>query len=85
MTLIIFPGNTLGSLLSSYNLVNVLLIPFLNSISISFLGAFLGGYFYDKFGSYDNAWYLAIALSVFAALVHLPIDEKPLVRKSHPI
>ena len=46
----------------------------------SFLGAFLGGYFYDLYGSYDYAWYLAIALSAFAALVHLPIDERPIVR-----
>ena len=46
----------------------------------SFLGAYLGGYFYDKYGSYDYAWYLSIALSFFATLVHLPIDEKPLTR-----
>ena len=46
----------------------------------SFLGAYLGGYFYDQFGSYNYAWYLSILLSVFAGLVHLPIDEKPIVR-----
>ncbi len=46
----------------------------------SFLGAYLGGYFYDKYGSYDYAWHLSIALSFFATLVHLPIDEKPLAR-----
>ena len=46
----------------------------------SFLGAYLGGYFYDNFGSYDYAWYLSILLSIFAGFVHLPIDEKPLVR-----
>mgnify|MGYP002628165705 FL=1 len=46
----------------------------------SFLGAYLGGYFYDHFGSYDYAWYLSILLSIFAGLVHLPIDEKPIVR-----
>ena len=46
----------------------------------SFLGAYLGGYFYDQYGSYDYAWYLSIALSFFATLVHLPIDEKPLAR-----
>ena len=28
----------------------------------SFLGAYLGGYFYDHFGSYDYAWYLSILL-----------------------
>ena len=46
----------------------------------SFLGAYLGGYFYDQYGSYDYAWYLSIGLSFFATLVHLPIDEKPLTR-----
>ena len=46
----------------------------------SFLGAYLGGYFYDRYGSFDYAWYLSIALSFFATIVHLPIDEKPLPR-----
>ena len=46
----------------------------------SFLGAYLGGYFYDQYGSFDYAWYLSIALSFFATIVHLPIDEKPLRR-----
>jgi MFS family permease len=46
----------------------------------SFLGAYLGGYFYDQYGSFDYAWYLSIALSFFATIVHLPIDEKPLPR-----
>src|SRR6056300_409243 len=45
----------------------------------SFLGAYLGGYFYDNFGSYDYAWYLSVLLSIFAGFVHLPIDEKPIV------
>jgi len=47
----------------------------------SFAGSFLGGYFYDLYGSYDYAWYIAIVLSIFATLVHLPIDEKPINRK----
>ena len=46
----------------------------------SFLGAYLGGYFFDTYGSYDYAWYLSIILSLFAGFVHLPIDEKPLLR-----
>jgi len=48
----------------------------------AFAGAFLGGYFYDLFGSYDYAWYIAIALSIFATLIHLPIDEKPILRQN---
>ena len=46
----------------------------------SFFGAYLGGLFYDLYGSYDYAWYLAIALSLFAGLIHLPIKEKPVER-----
>ena len=46
----------------------------------AFSGAFLGGYFYDLYGSYDYAWYLAIALSIFATIVHYPINEARLVR-----
>ncbi len=42
----------------------------------SFFGAYLGGLFYDIYGSFDYAWYLAIALSVFAGLIHLPIKEQ---------
>jgi len=51
----------------------------------AFAGAFLGGYFYDLFGSYDYAWYIAIVLSLFATLIHLPIDEKPIVRTEQTI
>ena len=46
----------------------------------SFFGAYLGGLFYDLYGSYDYAWYLAIALSVFAAIIHLPIKEQAVLR-----
>jgi len=46
----------------------------------SFFGAYLGGLFHDIYGSYDYAWYLAIALSVFAAIIHLPIKEEPVLR-----
>ncbi len=46
----------------------------------SFAGAYLGGYFFDNFGIYDYAWYLSIALSFFATLMHLPIDERPIKR-----
>ncbi|MDC1095781.1 MFS transporter [Pelagibacteraceae bacterium] len=55
-------------------------IVFLNHQFGSFAGALLGGYFYDTYGSYDYAWYIAIALSLFATLIHLPIDEKPIAR-----
>jgi MFS family permease len=55
-------------------------IVFLSHQIGSFFGAFLGGLFYDLYGSYDYAWYLAIALSVFAAIIHLPIKEQTILR-----
>ncbi len=46
----------------------------------SFLGAYLGGLFHDLYGSLDYAWYISIALSLYAALIHLPIKEKAIER-----
>ncbi len=46
----------------------------------SFLGAYLGGLFHDLYGSLDYAWYISIALSLFACLIHLPIKEKAIER-----
>jgi predicted MFS family arabinose efflux permease len=46
----------------------------------SFLGVWLGGFLYDRTGSYDIVWYLAIALGVFAAIVNLPVREAPISR-----
>ncbi|MFS2036189.1 MFS transporter [Polaromonas sp. CT11-55] len=50
----------------------------------SFLGVWLGGYLYDRTGSYDIVWYIAIALGVFAALVNLPVREAPIARAGVP-
>jgi MFS family permease len=46
----------------------------------SFLGVWLGGYLYTKQGNYNTVWMITIALSVFAALINLPINEKPIIR-----
>lgn len=46
----------------------------------SFMGVWLGGYLYDRTGSYDIVWYISIALGVFAALINLPVRESPISR-----
>jgi MFS family permease len=46
----------------------------------SFMGVWLGGYLYDKTGSYDIVWYISIALGVFAALINLPVRENAIAR-----
>jgi len=50
----------------------------------SFMGVWLGGYLYDRTGSYDIVWYIAIALGVFAAFVNLPVREAPIARRPQP-
>jgi predicted MFS family arabinose efflux permease len=46
----------------------------------SFLGVYLGGLLFDQTGSYDVVWWMGVGLGLFAALVHLPISEKPVQR-----
>ena len=46
----------------------------------SFLGVWLGGFLYDRTGTYDVVWYIAIALGVFAALINLPVKENAIAR-----
>ena len=48
----------------------------------SFMGVWLGGYLYDRTGSYDIVWYIAIGLGVLAGLINLPIREGAIVRRS---
>lgn len=46
----------------------------------SFVGAWLGGYLFDKTGSYQLVWIISVALSILAALTSWPIDERPVER-----
>ena len=57
-------------------------IVFLSHQLGSFLGIWLGGRLYDTTGSYDMVWWAGVVLGIAAAIVHLPIDEKPLARLS---
>jgi predicted MFS family arabinose efflux permease len=55
-------------------------IVFLSHQVGSFLGVWLGGYLYDRTGSYDIVWYIAIALGIAAALINLPVKEGAIAR-----
>lgn len=44
----------------------------------SFLGAWFGGLAFDRAGSYEPIWWCVAALGFAAALLHLPIDERPI-------
>ena len=47
----------------------------------SFIGVWLGGKFYDLYGSYTVVWWVGVGVGAFSALVHLPIIEKPLAAR----
>ena len=55
-------------------------IVFLSHQVGGFMGAWLGGWFYDKYQSYDMLWWAVIAVSLSAAVFHLPIKERPAPR-----
>jgi MFS family permease len=45
-----------------------------------FLGVWLGGVLFERTGSYDAVWWLAILFGVLSAVINLPIVEKPVAR-----
>ncbi len=45
-----------------------------------FLGVWLGGIVFEKFGSYTPIWWLSVLFGVLSALINLPIIEAPVVR-----
>ena len=55
-------------------------IVFLGHQLGSFSGVWLGGWLYDRSGSYDMVWWLGVAFGVMAAIVHWPIEERPVLR-----
>ena len=55
-------------------------IVFLSHQIGSFAGVWLGGYLFDATGSYNLVWIGSIALGVIAAILNLPIDERPVER-----
>ncbi|MCR9139099.1 MAG: MFS transporter [Alphaproteobacteria bacterium] len=57
-------------------------IVFLSHQIGSFLGVYLGGYLYDRIGSFDPVWWISVALGLVAALLNWPISEKAVDRPS---
>jgi len=57
-------------------------IAFLGHQLGAFAGAWAGGAVFDLTGSYEPVWLAAIALSVAAAALCVPIDERALERKA---
>jgi MFS family permease len=46
----------------------------------SFLGVWLGGVVFDRYGTYDPIWWLSVIFGVLSAIINLPIVEQPVAR-----
>ena len=53
-------------------------IIFLSHQLGGFAGVWLGGLLYDQYGNYDLVWWIGVGVGAFSAIVHLPINERPL-------
>ena len=51
----------------------------------SFIGVWLGGFFYDIYGSYNIVWWVGIGVGAFSAIIHLPVKEIPLSERNAQI
>ena len=60
-------------------------IVFLSHQIGSFVGVWLGGLFYDIYGSYDIVWWVGIGVGAFSALIHLPVKEIPLTDRKYKL
>ncbi len=55
-------------------------IVFLSHQLGSFLGIWLGGLLFDATGSYAPVWWTAVVLGLVAAILHWPINDRPVAR-----
>jgi predicted MFS family arabinose efflux permease len=67
-----------GEIYGTRYLATLFGVVFLSHQVGGFFGAWLGGWTFERTGSYDLMWLLSILLGVFAGLVHLPIAERAL-------
>lgn len=73
-------GSLVGQIFGLKYLSTLFSICFLGHQLGAFGGAWAGGAVFDLTGSYQPVWLSAIALSVVAAALCVPIDERALVR-----
>ncbi|MCF7201999.1 MFS transporter [Pseudomonas oligotrophica] len=73
-------NGTVATLFGVRNLSMLGGIAFLFHQLGSFFGGWLGGWLYDRTGSYDLVWQIAIGLSLMATVLNWPIREQPVAR-----
>ena len=73
-------GGIVASLFGTRYMATLYGIVFLSHQLGSFTGVWLGAIIRDTTGSYDGFWWATIAFGLFAALIHWPIDDRPVAR-----
>lgn len=76
-------NGTIATLFGVRNLSMLAGVAFLFHQIGAFMGGWLGGLVFDRTGTYDAVWTIAIGLSLLAALLNLPIREAPVARLRH--
>ena len=75
------PTNSLVAVMFGTRWLSMLTgFAFLSHQAGGFLGVLIGGWAYERTGSYDLVWQLSILFGVLSALVNLPIVERPVAR-----
>jgi MFS family permease len=73
-------NGTVATLFGVRNLSMLAGIVFLFHQLGAFLGGWMGGYLYDRTGSYELVWQISIGLSLLAAALNWPVREQPVER-----
>ncbi len=73
-------GGIVASLFGTRYMATLYGIVFLSHQLGSFTGVWLGAIIRDATGSYDAFWWVTVAFGLFAALIHYPIDDRPVAR-----
>lgn len=73
-------GGIVAGLFGTRYMATLYGIVFLSHQLGSFTGVWLGAIIRDVTGSYDAFWWVTIAFGLFAALIHWPIDDRPVAR-----
>ncbi len=73
-------GGIVAGLFGTRYMATLYGIVFLSHQLGSFTGVWLGAIIRDATGSYDSFWWVTVVFGLVAALIHWPIDDRPVAR-----
>ncbi len=73
-------GGLIAQIFGTRYMATLYSIVFVSHQIGNFCGAWFGGRIFDSTGSYDIVWWVSAGLGVIAAILHWPIDDRPVER-----